>query len=87
MSADEKSRNPSRTNGITVSKIAKKGGDGDDADSDVVGDAAGFSASKFRTVTSGEQWEWTFSLANATNGTYNVCIEVNDISRRQGQHW
>ena len=84
VSADEKSRNPSRTNGITVSKIAKKGGTGDDADTDVVGDAAGFSASKFRTVTSGEQWEWTFSLANATNGTYNVCIEVNDIAGDKG---
>jgi hypothetical protein len=83
-SADEKSRNPSRTNGITVSAVEKKGGEGDDADTDVVGDAAGFSAARFRTVTSGEQWEWIFNLANATNGTYNVCIEVSDISGDTG---
>ena len=40
---------------------------------------------RFRTVTSGEQWEWIFNLANATNGTYNVCIKVSDISRRRRQ--
>ena len=84
VSADEKSRNPTRTNGITVSAIEKKGGTDDDADTDVVGKAAGFSAAKFRTVTSGEQWEWTFSLANTTNGTYNVCIAVFDISGDDG---
>ena len=83
-SADEKSRNPSRTNGIMVFAIKKKGGTGDDADTDVVGAAAGFSAAKFRTVTSGEQWEWTFSLANATNGKYNVCIKINDIAGDTG---
>ncbi len=82
VSADEKSRNPARTSGITVSAIEK--GTGDNAEKDVVGDAAGFSAARFRTVTSGEQWEWIFNLANATNGKYNVCIEVSDISGDTG---
>lgn len=82
VSADEKSRNPSRTNGITVSAITK--GTDDNEDKDIVGDEASFSASKFRTVTSNEQWEWTFSLANATDGKYNVCIQVSDISGSSG---
>ena len=69
VSADEKSRNPSLTSGITVSTIKKKGGTDDDADKDIVGEAASIRAAKFRAVTSNEQWEWTFNLANTTTAS------------------
>ena len=78
--ADEKSRPPSRTSGIVAVEIVD--GEGDDEGKEVVGTAT-VSASSFRIVTSGEQWEWTFKFkADASDGKYNVCVTISDISDR-----
>ena len=78
--ADEKSRNPSRNSGIVAVKVVD--GEGDDEGKEFVGTAT-VSASSFRTVTSSEQWEWTFKFkADAADGKYNVCVTISDISDR-----
>ena len=60
--ADEKSRNPSRSSGITVVEIVD--GEGDNEGKDVVGTAT-VNASSFRTVTSNEQWSGRSSSRKA----------------------
>ena len=85
VSADEKSRNPSRTSGITVIPVVEPA-DGENKGKQVVGDPkTGVSAASFRTVTSGEQWEWTFkSGSGLKDGKYNIHVSVNDISGDTG---
>ena len=79
-STDEKSRNPSRNSGIVAVEIVD--GTGADEGTEVVGTAT-VSASSFRTVTSGEQWEWTFKFKEgAADGKYNVCVTISDIATR-----
>ena len=41
------------------------------------------SAAAFRTVTTGEQWEWTFNFREGANSKYNVCVEIADHQRYQ----
>ena len=72
-SADEKSRNPSRGSGITVRLVVEN----DDGDQEAGEDTV--TASSFRTITSGEQWEWTFEFDDE-DGKYNVCVAVSDIA-------
>ena len=73
VSADEKSRSPSRGSGITVRNVVEN----DDGDQEGGEDTVG--ASSFRTITSGEQWEWTFEFDDE-DGKYNVCVTVSDIA-------
>jgi hypothetical protein len=78
--ADEKSRPPSRNSGIVAVEVVD--GEGDNEGKEVVGTAT-VSASSFRTITSGEQWEWTFNFDDE-NAKYNVCVEVSDIAGETG---
>jgi hypothetical protein len=82
VSADEKSRNPSRTSGITVTEVVLGAEDEDNAGKQIVGTKT-VNAQTFRTVTSGEQWEWTFNFDDE-NAKYNVCVEVSDIAGETG---
>ena len=82
LSSDEKARNPSRNKGITVSEVVEAES-GDNEGKQVVGTAT-INASSFRTVTSGEEWEWTFKFKEGDNAKYNVCVEVSDISGDSG---
>ena len=78
VSADEDSRNPSRRTGVTVRNVVEN----DDGDQEGGDDTA--SAAEFRTVTSNEQWEWTFEFDDDEAGKYNVCVMVNDIAGDTG---
>ncbi len=82
LSSDEKARNPSRNKGITVTEVVEAES-GDNEGEQVVGTDA-VRASSFRTVTSGEEWEWTFKFKEGDNAKYNVCVEVSDISGDSG---
>ena len=84
VSADEKSRNPSRTSGITVTEVVLGAEDEDNAGKQIVGTKT-VNAQTFRTMTSGEQWEWTFNFKDGSNAKYNVCVTVRDISDRWRQ--
>jgi hypothetical protein len=77
VSTDEKSRNPSRGSGVTVRNVVEN----DDGDQEGGEDTVG--ASSFRTITSGEQWEWTFEFDDE-DGKYNVCVTVSDIADDDG---
>ena len=82
LSSDEKARNPSRNKGITVTEVVEADS-GDNEGKQVVGTAT-VNASSFRTVTGGEEWEWTFKFKEGDNAKYNVCVEVSDISGDSG---
>ena len=82
LSSDEKARNPSRNKGITVTEVVEAES-GDNEGEQVVGTDT-VRASSFRTVTSGEEWEWTFKFKEGDNAKYNVCVEVSDISGDSG---
>ena len=80
VSTDEDSRNPRRSTGVTIRNVVLN----EDDDTVQEGGDDTFGAASFRTVTSGEQWEWKFEFDDDEPGKYNVCAMVYDISGDTG---